>query len=98
MFRIFWLAGLKNYVKAKEALLVRKGTKWNIKEFAKQCQVQVIDLSRITELERNFKISGTDWPWFSDINFVISDQAREEIKKKGVINTENFHQIPFFRI
>lgn len=68
--RIFWLAGLKNYVKAKEALLVRKGTKWNIKEFAKQCQVQVIDLFRIAELERNFKINDTDWPGLSDINFV----------------------------
>jgi len=68
--RIFWLAGLKNYVKAKEALLVRKRTKWNIKEFAKQCKVQVIDLLRIAELERNFKINGTDWPGLSDINFV----------------------------
>lgn len=68
--RIFWLAGLKKYVKAKEALLVRKGTKWNIKEFAKQCQVQVIDLFRIAELERNFKINDTDWPGLSDINFV----------------------------
>lgn len=68
--RIFWLAGLKKYVKAKEALLVRKGTKWNIKEFAKQCQVQVIDLFRIAELERNFKINDADWPGLSDINFV----------------------------
>lgn len=68
--RIFWLAGLKNYVKAKEALLVRKGTKWNIKEFAKQCQVQVVDLFRIAELEKNFKINDTDWPGLSDINFV----------------------------
>lgn len=67
--RIFWLSGLKNYVKAKEALLVRKGTKWNIKEFAKQCQVQVIDLFRISELERNFKINDTDWPGLSDIDF-----------------------------
>lgn len=70
--RIFWLSGLKNYVKAKEALLVRKGTKWNIKEFAKQCQVQVVDLFRIEELEKNFKINETDWPGLSDINFVKS--------------------------
>ena len=71
--RIFWLSGLKNYVKAKEALLVRKGTKWNIKEFAKQCQVQIIDLFRIAELERNFKINDTDWPGLSDIDFVRSE-------------------------
>jgi len=72
--RIFWLSGLKNYVKAKEALLVRKGTKWNIKEFAKQCQVQVVDLFRIAELERNFKINDMDWPGLSDIIFV-KDEA-----------------------
>lgn len=68
--RIFWLAGLKNYVEAKEAFLVRKGTKWNIKEFAKQCQVQILDLFRIDELEKNFKINDTDWPGLSDMNFV----------------------------
>lgn len=68
--RIFWLSGLKNYVKAKEALLVRKGTKWNIKEFAKQCQIQVIDLFRIAELEKNFKINDADWPGLSDITFI----------------------------
>lgn len=68
--RIFWLAGLKNYVNAKEALLVRKGTKWNIKEFAKQCQVQVIDLLRIAELEKSFNINDTDWPGLSDANFI----------------------------
>lgn len=68
--RIFWLAGLKKYVNAKEALLVRKGTKWNIKEFAKQCDVQIIDLFRVNELEQNLKISETDFPGLSDINFI----------------------------
>ena len=33
--RIFWLTGVKKYVNADEALLVRHGTKWNIKDFAK---------------------------------------------------------------
>src|ERR1039458_9173078 len=27
--RVFWLGGVKNFVKADEAFLVRKGTKWN---------------------------------------------------------------------
>jgi len=68
--RIFWLSGVRNYVKAKEALLVRKGTKWNIKEFAKQCGVQVIDLFRINELENNYDITDLEWPGISDISFV----------------------------
>jgi hypothetical protein len=68
--RIFWLAGLKSYIKAKEALLIRKGTKWNIKEFAKQCQIQVVDLFKIEELEKNFNINDTDWPGLSDIDFI----------------------------
>ena len=71
--RIFWLSGLKSYVKAKEALLVRKGTKWNIKEFAKQCQVQIIDLFRIAEIEENLKISSSDWPGLSDVEFIKNE-------------------------
>jgi hypothetical protein len=67
--RIIWLSGLREYVGAKEALLVRKGTKWNIKEFAKQCNIQVIDTFRINELEKIYKIESSVWPGLSDINF-----------------------------
>src|ERR1700761_1047860 len=40
--RIFWLSGVKRFTQASEALLVRKSTKWNIKEFAKECGVRVL--------------------------------------------------------
>jgi hypothetical protein len=67
--RIFWLAGVKKYVGADEASLIRKVTKWNIKDFAKNAGVQIFDLPRITELERRFRISATEWPTISDRSF-----------------------------
>ena len=82
--RIFWLAGVKKFVDAKEATLVRKGTKWNIKEFAKQCGVQIVDLLRISELEQNYKISEIDYPGLSDIEFI----KRESKSWNSAISTD----------
>jgi hypothetical protein len=67
--RIFWLSGVREFVGAQEAILVRKGTKWNIKDFARQCGVQVIDLFRVTELEATYGIAKDDWPGVSDRAF-----------------------------
>lgn len=67
--RIFWLSGVKHFVGAREALLVRRSTKWNIKDFAKHTGVQVIDLRKIEELEGNFKIGPNEWPGVSDRQF-----------------------------
>lgn len=67
--RIFWLTGVKRYLGSEEAILVRKGTKWNIKDFAKQCGVQIIDLFRITELEAKYGVGKDDWPGVSDRGF-----------------------------
>lgn len=70
--RIFWLSGVRHFSKANRAMLVRKGTKWNIKDFAKECGVEILDLHRVTELEANFKILDTEWPGQSDRAFFAS--------------------------
>jgi hypothetical protein len=70
--RIFWLSGVRHFSRANRAMLVRKGTKWNIKDFAKECGVEVLDLHRVTELEANFKISDSEWPGQSDRAFFES--------------------------
>jgi hypothetical protein len=70
--RIFWLSGVRQFSKANRAMLVRKGTKWNIKDFAKECGVEILDLQRVTELEAAFKISGSEWPAQSDRAFFES--------------------------
>ncbi len=67
--RIFWLSGVKRYTKASEALLVRKATKWNIKDFAKECGVRVIDLQRLSEIEASLGIHEDEWPGISDREF-----------------------------
>jgi len=67
--RIFWLSGVKQYTNANEALLVRKATKWNIKDFAKECGVRVVDLHRLSEMESALGINEDEWPGISDREF-----------------------------
>ena len=64
--RIFWLTGVRNYTGATQAFLVRKGTKWNIKDFAKECGVQILDIARVAEIEAALKIGEDEWPGVSE--------------------------------
>lgn len=73
--RIFWLSGVKQFVSAKEAFLVRKATKWNIKDFAKNTGVQIIDIAKIEELETNYRIGANEWPGAADRNFYSGQVA-----------------------
>jgi hypothetical protein len=83
--RIFWLGGVKKYVSADEAILVRKSTKWNIKDFAKEAGVQLWDLEKITELEAAFRIGSDDWPGVSDRAFYARELKawNEALQKDG---------------
>lgn len=71
--RIFWLSGVKTFTNADEALLVRRSTKWNIKDFAKECGVGVLDLHRLADLEASFGIAETEWPGISDRDFYAKE-------------------------
>ncbi len=73
--RIFWLTGVQNYTGATQAFLVRKGTKWNIKDFAKECGVQILDLARVTEIETALKIGENEWPGVSEKAFYEANIA-----------------------
>jgi hypothetical protein len=73
--RIFWLTGVRAYTGATQAFLVRKGTKWNIKDFAKECGVQVLDLARVTEIEASLKIDENEWPGVSERAFFEKNLA-----------------------
>src|ERR1039458_5224187 len=73
--RIFWLTGVRDYMQATQAFLVRKGTKWNIKDFAKECGVQILDLARIAEIEAALKIDLNEWPGISERAFFESNLA-----------------------
>lgn len=74
--RIFWLAGVKSYMGASQAFLARKGTKWNIKDFAKECGVQIIDLQRLSEIEKAYNINEDDWPGISERSFFEAELAK----------------------
>ena len=90
--RIFWLGGVKNFVKADEALLVRKNTKWNIKDFAKEVGVQIWDLTKVAELESIYKVANNEWPGISD-----RDYHKKEIENwnKTLKGTQNLWELQF---
>jgi hypothetical protein len=73
--RIFWLTGVQNYTGATRAFLVRKGTKWNIKDFAKECGVQILDMARVAEIEATLKIGENEWPGVSEKAFYEANVA-----------------------
>jgi hypothetical protein len=73
--RIFWLTGVRNYTGATQAFLVRKGTKWNIKDFAKECGVQILDMARVAEIETALKIGADEWPGVSERAFYEANIA-----------------------
>jgi hypothetical protein len=88
--RVFWLSGVKTYVNATEAFLVRKGTKWNIKDFAKQAGVQIWDFPRITELEAGYKISDDEWPGPSDRKYYAAELDRWN---KSLVNNQQVWEL-----
>ncbi|WP_263374003.1 hypothetical protein [Granulicella aggregans] len=73
--RIFWLAGLKQYVNASSATLVRRSTKWDIKDFAKEAGIEILDLPRLEELEKAIGIPSEIWLGVSDSNFFKAHEA-----------------------
>jgi hypothetical protein len=73
--RIFWLTGVRNYMGATQAFLVIKGTKWNIKDFAKESGVQILDLARVAEIEASLKIGENEWPSVSEKAFFEANMA-----------------------
>jgi len=74
--RVFWIAGVKKYINATNATLVRKSTKWNIKNFATEAGVEILDLPRLEEMEKNLAIPPTQWLGASDGEFFSSHSTR----------------------
>ncbi len=70
--RVFWLSGVKTFVRADEAILVRKGTRWDIKDFAKRAGINVLDLHRVADLEQLYKVGPDDWPGTADRAYIES--------------------------
>ncbi|HEV2990348.1 MAG TPA: hypothetical protein VG759_18060 [Candidatus Angelobacter sp.] len=88
--RIFWLSGVKQFVAAKEALLVRRATKWNIKDFAKNTGVQIVDVAKIEELETNYRIGANEWPGVADRNFYLTHVADWN---KSLVDSPSFWEL-----
>jgi len=102
--RVFWLAGVKAYTSADFATLVRDSVKWNIKDFAREAGVEILDLPALSAIEKHVGIDHSDWPGWIDQRyfaqrapewnkFLRSDGASAELYQ--FLNAESrFHQ-PF---
>lgn len=73
MDRIFWLAGVKQYVSADRATLVRHATKWNIKDFAGELGIEILDFPHLAELERAANIDPAVWLGSSDRDYFAAN-------------------------
>lgn len=67
--RVFWLAGLARFVGANRAILVRRPTRWNITDFARDVGVEILSTERLNELEHSLGITDSYWPGVSDRPF-----------------------------
>jgi len=68
--RVFWLSGVKIFVESDRALLFRRPTKWNIKDFAKRVGVEIIDLDWIEHMESVYVRDAKFWPGLCDPEFI----------------------------
>ncbi len=68
--RVFWLSGIKHYVGADRALLYRKPTKWNIRDFAKDAGVEILDPDRLATLESRYVREPDSWLGLCDWEFL----------------------------
>jgi hypothetical protein len=67
--RVFWLSGVKSYMEANRATLVRPATRWNIKDFAAEAGVEILDVAHVEGLEHAWAIDPSMWLGISDRDF-----------------------------
>lgn len=72
--RLFWLSGVKRYVNASHATLVRRATKWNIKDFGTELGVELLDFPRLEEMEKASGVDPNAWPGASDRDYYVARQ------------------------
>ncbi len=70
--RVFWLSGVRQYVRADRAFLYRPPTKWNIRDFAKEAGVEIFDPNRLSALEARYVAEPHDWLGLCDWSYLSS--------------------------
>lgn len=59
--RISWIKGIMNTVQINNALFVKSGVRTEIKQYARDYGIQVLDLNTISKLEKDYNITSEDW-------------------------------------
>lgn len=59
--RVAWLTGIKDMIEVDDILFVKKGTKLSTKFFANARNIQIVDLSIISDMEKRYGIKSDDW-------------------------------------
>lgn len=59
--RVAWLMGIKEMIAVDDILFIKKGTKTSTKLFANAKNIQIVDLSIISDMEKRYGIKDDDW-------------------------------------
>ncbi|AZV69230.1 hypothetical protein DT426_27530 [Bacillus cereus] len=92
--RISWMKGIRDLHDIDDILFVKSGVKSSIKHFARKSDIQVLDLSLIERLEKDFSILSNNWsgPW--NPNTLLN--KLKDFSKLTIPNNETYKKIAKF--
>ncbi|MGD2434061.1 hypothetical protein ACP8H3_08870 [Bacillus velezensis] len=61
MERIAWMKGIKQLVNADDIIFVKNGIRKSVKVFARNSDIQILDLSMLRKLEESYGIDEDNW-------------------------------------
>lgn len=91
---ILWIKGVRDSFCVDDILFVKRNVKYTIKEFAREQNIQILDLALIETLEKNYLISDSDWrgSW----NPIINSNKLKELTNITIPNNINTTKVRNF--
>jgi hypothetical protein len=67
--RISWIKGIKENFDVDNVLFIKNGIRSNVKHFARKSGVEILDLTTLDKIEKDYGIESSDWKgsWNPDI-------------------------------
>lgn len=89
--RIFWLSGVKQYVGAEHATLVREDTKQDIKAFARRNGIEFLDLKTLVALEHRLGVLHDASPALIDREYISSRRTDWQAAIRSDLETSLYY-------
>lgn len=92
--RISWINGVKSLASIDDVLFVKSGVKSSIKKFAKNNDVQILDIGIIDRLEIDFKVDKDNWT--GSWNYNLFDDNIVKFSRLKTPNNDIYKKISKF--